>query len=748
MKIVFSFFINMLAIYCFAIGQTIKGVVYLEKQELGYATVEIYSKTDSLINSYLTDKQGRFESNIPKSIDEIFINVSHVGTNNFRGIYKLSEIAKNLRIDMSPNTTFLDTVIVKGRENKNVLELNKRIYKIDGSDFIKNTNADIALNSVPGVVYAEGVGLKLDGVAGVRLYLDGLAIDLNYLKNISASEIEKIEIINNPSSRFAVDGTASIINIILKRESTAFFKGKISANKGVLLNRQGINPSISLKSGKWLFRSAFSFSEQDQKTETEIYREVNSGYYRQSSFRKTQNRQKEANLDVKFTPDSTSDLFFRFDYFGYKLNGKTIGTILSNNAENQFAAQTVDDYWIYTLDGVYDKKLKGHNVSVKGKYTDYSKNDFYKLSNGKEISNKVFSGLSDLTIETYVDGKSNFFKEALYDFGLKFTDRRYKLDEIDNIKQYNLGLYSDLQFRVGKILDFSSTLYYDMSKNIMDDNERSFYSLLPSATLGIKTGKSSRLSVGYFRKLHRPTPIDLNKHIIIIDPTTFEQGNADLKQSYSDTYSFSFNKPYKKNFLSFTANYLLNSNSIYQDIRNSGDTLIYTKANIGRIRRGRINLGHDLVLSKTVKLYTSAGINYNHLSSGGEERVFNSGFGVIGTINFSAKLFKKVQTSLLIDYDSRRYDLFSKTKERPFTSFLVATNVFKDKFNVKLSYVDMFKINGRREIQLNTLNLKQEIIQNRNFSNLNFTVSYAFGKKFSDSIKSKTTQTDDVDLRL
>ena len=43
------------------------------------------------------------------------------------------------------------------------------------------------------------------------------------LDNIPASSIERIEIINNPSSKYDANGNAGIINIIMKKKQTGGF---------------------------------------------------------------------------------------------------------------------------------------------------------------------------------------------------------------------------------------------------------------------------------------------------------------------------------------------------------------------------------------------------------------------------------------------------------------------------------------------------------------------------------------------
>lgn len=193
--------------------------------------------------------------------------------------------------------------------------------------------------------------------------------------------------------------------------------------------------------------------------------------------------------------------------------------------------------------------------------------------------------------------------------------------------------------------------------------------------------------------------------------------------------------------------YGANRNVIFQDVETIQDTLILSKSNLGNVNRFGGVIGHDLSLGKSINIYTSAGVNYNQLKKSDNEQLFNSGYGFICTGNISTKLFNRITTVALFDYNSRRYDLYATTKERPFTSLLLSVNFIKDKVNLRLAYVDVFKINARREIYLSSPSFEQTTYQNRNFSNINIAISYSFGKKFSDAVRNKKIKSDDIQLR-
>lgn len=737
-------FLTFLAITCIYQGlfaQVIKGTVYRDKEPLPYASVKIYSEVDSLIGSYLTNHVGYFESSPFVGIPTFLITASYMGTDVNKKQYSVADLLMPISIYLETKSTEIDTVSVFAEVNPTQLALNKRVYKFQPKDFIKHTTADMAIHKVPGVVFGEGIGLRLDGFQTAQLYIDGIAANLQELKNLEVEDIEQVELISNPTAKYNAESNAAIIQIITKKTTAAFYKGRIGLSKGILLERTGFDPSFSYKKGQWLLKTALNYSDYKQETFTEIFRNPQENSYFQYNDRETKINTKYANIAVLYNIDSSSSLFFKSQYYGYQLAQHTMGKINGTD----FVNNSQDNYWIYTMDLVYDKQFKQDLLSIKGKYNRYTKDDLYTMN--EEFLQAINSGLSDLTVEGNYNHKLPFFDKTLHDFGIKFVNRSFNFLGGEDFNQYNYGAYSNWQIRVNKRLDISPAFYLDVSDNVINQQKYSYTSLLPSLTISLKSGKTSRVALQYRRSVNRPSPMDLNEEPVLLDPTTIQLGSANLRQALFNNLTLAYTNPYKKNFLSANLTYSNNTAVLFQNIAHIQDTLIYTKENSGNIQRFAATLAHDLTIGKGMSLYTSVSANYNKLDKGDNEQVITAGYGFLGTINFSALLFKKLTTSLLFDYNSRRYDLYSTTIERPFTSLLLSSNIFKDKFNLRLTYVDLFGINGKREILLTTPDFSQRTYQNRNFSNINFSITYLFGKKFSDAVSSKVSEYDDLELR-
>src|SRR5690606_35232065 len=98
--------------------------------------------------------------------------------------------------------------------------------------------------------------ISLRGNENVRILINGKPSAMagfgstDALKQLPADAIEKVEVITSPSARYDAEGTAGILNIILKKEKTLGLNGSVSVNTGYPAT-SGISANLNLRTNKF-----------------------------------------------------------------------------------------------------------------------------------------------------------------------------------------------------------------------------------------------------------------------------------------------------------------------------------------------------------------------------------------------------------------------------------------------------------------------------------------------------------------
>ncbi|MEC5143403.1 hypothetical protein [Chitinophaga sp. 212800010-3] len=111
----------------------------------------------------------------------------------------------------------------------------KIIYNVSTSVNAMGSNALELLKQSPGVMVGPSNSISLNGKAGVTVYIDGKPSYMQgdalaaLLKSLQSANIQSIELMPNPSGKYDAAGTGGIINIRLKKLTTAGYNGDVSA---------------------------------------------------------------------------------------------------------------------------------------------------------------------------------------------------------------------------------------------------------------------------------------------------------------------------------------------------------------------------------------------------------------------------------------------------------------------------------------------------------------------------------------
>lgn len=205
-----------------------------------FATIILKSALDSsMVKADITSDSGvfTFERLKPGSY---FAEASYIGMTNFTTeVFEMNDKPVILvPIILTENAKQLEEVVVTATRALVEVKADRTIFNVQGTINSAGENGLNLLRKAPGVLVDNNDNISVLGRAGVLIYVDGKRIPLtgddltNYLQNLSSEQIDKIDIITNPGSKYEAQGNAGIIDIRLKKDKNLGGNGSISGTFG------------------------------------------------------------------------------------------------------------------------------------------------------------------------------------------------------------------------------------------------------------------------------------------------------------------------------------------------------------------------------------------------------------------------------------------------------------------------------------------------------------------------------------
>src|SRR5690554_4580261 len=236
---------------------TVSGIV-LEKGSdypLEYATVSFINSEGTTVTGGITDQNGKYNIDVPAGVYTVrfeFISFVTVELKN-------QNLTKNTTLPtvyLDMDSASLDEVVVRAETSEVQIRLDKKIYNI-GKDLTSGgATVSDALNNVPSVTVDVDGAIALRGSENVKILINGKPSAIagfgstDALRQLPAEAIDRVEVITSPSARYDAEGTAGILNIILKKEKSLGINGSISATLGYPLSSNG-SGNINIRTRKF-----------------------------------------------------------------------------------------------------------------------------------------------------------------------------------------------------------------------------------------------------------------------------------------------------------------------------------------------------------------------------------------------------------------------------------------------------------------------------------------------------------------
>ena len=259
----------LLLVFNFSFSQkdvTVKGTVVEQGSNypLEYATITFTSKSDNkTVTGGITDSEGKFNVDLESGVYDIAVEYISYKTKNYYN-KTISEDINLGTVALDLDIESLDEVEIVAESTTVEIKLDKKVYNIGKDLTTAGGTVSDALNNVPSVAVDIDGAISLRGNENVRILINGKPSamagfgDSNILSQLPAEAIERVEVITSPSARYDAEGTAGILNIILRQKETLGFNGSINLTVGNPDNL-GVSAAINYRTEKYNLFSNFGW---------------------------------------------------------------------------------------------------------------------------------------------------------------------------------------------------------------------------------------------------------------------------------------------------------------------------------------------------------------------------------------------------------------------------------------------------------------------------------------------------------
>lgn len=639
-------------------------------EAIGYATVTLKpAENKTEVKGATSDDSGDFiVGNLENGKYQLV--VSFIGYKELTKEISLTSDMDLGNILLEEDSHMLDEVQVVGQKSQMRFELDKKVFNVDQNlSSIGGTASDV-LAQIPSVEVDHEGQISLRGNSSVTVWINGKASGLSsenrgdILRQLPSESIEKIEVITNPSSKYSPEGSAGIINIVLKRDRRAGYFGGIQTGTD---NFGSYNASgnINYSSGKFEAFANVGYRHNIFK---------NGGYSDRSTLDDGGNIISSLHQENngKMTGDYTmmrggltwlptaSDRFSLSGMAwlgGFKRNNTT-DYIFSGNNTDAFSRQRLQhensDHKFYNIELGYKHDFsETSNLDFTATYSDMDFGmtiDYNDRTMGDEPSilyQRQDGGNRIHTWDTQLDYTKNWSNGSKLEIGYKGTWQRtnspvslYTGNSIDDLMfdashynrfLYNQDVYAAYMTYGGKIGKFSyqGGLRGEYTKiegqpvawSTETDTEvngtsygSDYFQLFPSAYISYSLPHGNELQLNYTRRIARPGVLQLNSFRNITDATNISYGNPNLDPSYTNAFELNYIKNWDNHMLSASA-YYRTSDDIIQQIRFMGnDGVMYsTYENVSKAQSAGLELVGKNKLFKFLDLTSTANLFYYKL---------------------------------------------------------------------------------------------------------------------------------------
>jgi hypothetical protein len=701
-------------------------------------------------------------------------------------------------LQLKEETTQLNAVTVTARKPFIEQQVDRLVLNVENSIVSSGNSALEVLEKAPGVtVDRQNESIQLKGKQGVTIMVDGKQTYLsgqeltNLLKNTPSDNIEKIEIITNPSSKYDAAGNSGIINIKMKKNKNYGMNGGITLGTGIGRYEKS-NGSLRLnqRQGKMNAFGNYSFWQNHSFQENDLNRVLpkdgTTNYFDQQSKRPNMfiGHNYRAGIDYFLNKKSTLGLLVTGFYNDRRqANAETFTDI--KDASGQLVRQTNTQLtdrnnrinFTGNLNYKYEFDDKGREWTVDADYSRFSGSSYTQMTTSYLYDRDKPLAPTEI-IQNYMPPVVNIwaFKSdyvhplkngGKWEAGIKSSfvntdnnlvyenwgDNRWIFDnQYSNHFQYTENInagYMNFSGKLNKKTQIQLGLRAEQTRSeghqvFPNDSlvKRNYLNVFPTFFLSHQLDSSNTLNLSYSRRIDRPNYQDLNPFRFYLDKYTYQIGNPYLRPQF--THSIQLAHTYKGAF-STTLAYSRTSDVIVREAPGQNvaknETFVMGQ-NLDNMDNVSLTISTPIPVSKWWNIHTNFSLYYNHYKApylGGVYNIEVVAYNAYMGNNFT--LGKGFSAELAGWYNSAGLYGFFKSQPMGAFSLGVQKAILNKKGNIKLNINDPLWLNRfRGSTNYEGINFKIQSRWESRVARLTFT--YNFGNQNVKAARQRSTSTE------
>lgn len=589
---------------------SIEGIVFDQstKHSIEYANVVLLSlKDSSLVSGTITNTDGIFNlSSIPYG--KFNLEVRFIGYQTEKFEVELNPQNKSINLGeiyIHPNALELGDVLVEGERSPVTYQIDKKVIDVDKIQTVVSGNAADVLQNVPSVTVDIDGNVSLRGSSNFTVLIDGrpsIISAQDALQQIPASSIQNIEIITNPSAKYDPEGTAGIINILLKKNENVGISGIINANAG-LNNKYGGDALIQYRDGDAVYTFGLDYNKRTfpgtNRSENTYILGNTTSFLNSEGDSKWKRNGFGIRGGLEFNL-SQNDLFNLGVRYGTREGGQNSSSIFNNWSSNDPLVQSYKSLSQRSRDGqyaggnlTYIRKFEGKEHQLKGEF-NFGYNDGDEETLTESIKENIYLNGKKTTefgpsrnLETKFDytlplGELKKF-EAGYQNRIGSSDENNEFFELNtNTIEYEIrpqfsnstryknndqAIYAtymhdidNFGIQVGLRGEYTYRTITLLTQNQSFNINRWDY--FPTLHSSYKFSQATQIMASYTRRIQRPRGWELEPFLTWIDANNVRIGNPALLPELIDSYEAAIQTYIGNVSLSFELYHRVNNNKI------------------------------------------------------------------------------------------------------------------------------------------------------------------------------------------